>query len=265
MARKARAQTQTRLRRDASTPKRGVDALGLAIFGGVAALVALSLSNWWELSRVEEELGSRLGRIETRIAQVSEGAGNFGGQAAPPARRGPDPDRVYQIEIAGAPVKGPAGAPVSIVEFSDFQCPFCSRVGPTLEKIQEVYGSNVRIVWKHLPLEIHRDAPAAHLAAVAAQQQGRFWEFHDKLFANQQSLDVETFKQHARDLGMDLARFEQDFLNPESQQPIDADTAEAASLGVTSTPGFFINGRYLKGARPFSSFKQMIDEELKKG
>jgi protein-disulfide isomerase len=258
----ARARKKTGPRRNAPATERGVDALGLAIVVGVAALLLVSVWNWRQVGRAEEELSSRLGMLETRVAQVSDRVGRLRAPAAQPARRGPDPGRVYEIEIAGAPAKGPADAPVTIVEFSDFQCPFCRRAGPTLEKIQEVYGSSVRIVWKHHPLDMHRDAPAAHRASVAAQQQGKFWEFHDKLFDNQESLDLETFKQHARDLGMDLARFEQDLSSPETTKPIDADTAEARSLGVTGAPAFFINGRYLRGAKPFEDFARLISAEL---
>jgi len=111
---------------------------------------------------------------------------------------------------------------------------------------------------------MHKDAPAAHLASVAAQKQGRFWEFHDKLFANQQQLKLENFRQHASDLGLDMDRFEKDLLNPDNQKPVDADMAEARSLGITGTPGFFVNGRFLRGAKPFEEFAALINEELTK-
>jgi protein-disulfide isomerase len=127
-----------------------------------------------------------------------------------------------------------------------------------------VYGDRVRLVWKHLPLEMHKQAPAAHLASVAAWRQGRFWEFHDKLFANQKQLDLETFRQHARDLGLDMERFEKDLIDPENKKLMDADLAEAKLLGLTGTPGFFVNGRYLRGAKPFADFAALINEELSK-
>ncbi len=122
----------------------------------------------------------------------------------------------------------------------------------------------MRIVWKHLPLAMHKDAPAAHLASAVAAKQGKFWEFHDKLFANQKNLKLPAFKQHAQELGMDVAQFEKDFLNIDNKKQVDADTAEAKSLGVTGTPAFFVNGRFLNGAKPFEEFAKLINEELKK-
>ena len=122
----------------------------------------------------------------------------------------------------------------------------------------------MRIVWKHLPLDIHPNAPGAHLAAIAADKQGRFWDFHDKLFANQSQLNVEAYRRYARELGLDLERFDRDLLDLENQRTIDDDSAEAAALGLTSTPAFFINGRLLKGAKPFEDFARLIDEELEK-
>jgi protein-disulfide isomerase len=120
----------------------------------------------------------------------------------------------------------------------------------------------VRIVWKHLPLDMHKNAMGAHLAAVAAERQGKFWEFHDKLFANQQQLNLDNYKRYARELKLDTARFEKDLADLESKKPIDADKAEAQSLGVTGTPAFFVNGRYLSGAKPFEEFAKAINAEL---
>lgn len=117
-------------------------------------------------------------------------------------------------------------------------------------------------MFKHLPLKMHKDAVPAALASVAAQKQGKFWEFHDKIFADQRNLNLETFKKHARELGMDMARFEKDFLDLSNRKTVDADAAEAAALGVTGTPGFFINGRFMSGAKPFEEFAQAIDAEL---
>jgi len=111
---------------------------------------------------------------------------------------------------------------------------------------------------------MHKDAPAAHLASVAAQQQGKFWEFHDKLFENQRELKLEKFKEHAQEIGLDMAKFEKDLLDLELKKKVDADAAEAAKLGITGTPGFFVNGRFLRGAKPFADFATVINEELQK-
>ena len=123
----------------------------------------------------------------------------------------------------------------------------------------------MRIVWKHLPLAIHNDAPAAHLASVAAQKQGKFWEFHDKLFANQRQIKMDNLKQYAQELGLDMPRFEKDMLDLKNKTSIDADMAEASAMGLTGTPGFFINGRFLSGAKPYGEFKTLVDKALGKG
>jgi protein-disulfide isomerase len=186
--------------------------------------------------------------------------------AAAPARAGtPDPNRRYTINIKDSPAKGPEDAKVTVVEFSDFQCPFCSRVTPTLAQVEKEYGDQVRIVFKHLPLRMHSKAAAAHAASEAAHRQGKFWEMHDAIFANQREMSPEKYVEYAGAMGLDVERFNRDVAAAEVKQKVDADAKEAAALGVTGTPGFFINGRYLKGARPFSSFKEMIDEELEQG
>lgn len=123
----------------------------------------------------------------------------------------------------------------------------------------------MQIVWKHLPLSIHKQAPAAHAAAEAAHRQGKFWEMHDLLFANQRELNAERFYEHAAQIGLDVARFKADYESAEVNKRVNADSREASSLGVTGTPGFFINGRFLSGAKPFDDFKQIIDEELGRG
>ncbi len=183
--------------------------------------------------------------------------------AARPGR--PDPSRRYEVETKGSPARGPESAKVSVVEFSDFQCPFCGRVSPTLDQIEETYGKDVRIVFKHLPLRIHPKAPAAHAAAEAAHRQGKFWEMHDKIFAGQREMSDAKYLEWAQELGLDMDQFKADIADAKVKAKVDADAAEAAKLGVTGTPGFFINGRFLSGARPFDSFKEIIDEELAKG
>lgn len=221
-----------------------IDLLAAATLVGVVVMLTMSLLNAWTLRR----LSARVAAVE---AQIESGR-----------TKGPDPRRVHAIRTAGAPTKGPDSAPVTIVEFSDFQCPFCAKAIPTLRQIQATYGVSVRIVWKHLPLQIHKDAVGAARAAEAAGKQGKFWELHDKLFANQARLGLEDLKQHARELQLDMTRFEADLLNTDDQKKIDADVAEALALGVSGTPGFFINGRFVNGAQPFETFAAIIDEEL---
>jgi protein-disulfide isomerase len=120
----------------------------------------------------------------------------------------------------------------------------------------------VRIVWKNYPLDIHKDAPLAHMAAMAANEQGKFWEYHDKLFANQPKFKRDSLVQYAKDVGLDTKRFEHSLDVAQAKPLIDGDTAEAKALGITGTPAFFVNGRYLSGAKPFDDFAEVINAEL---
>ena len=125
-----------------------------------------------------------------------------------------------------------------------------------------MYGDKVRIVWKHNPLSFHQNAMPAALASMAAYEQGKFWEYHDKVFANQQKMTRPDLLRYAGELGLDVKRFEQALNAAKSKPAIDADAAEAKSLGATGTPAFFINGRYLSGAKPFDEFAEVINGEL---
>ena len=173
-----------------------------------------------------------------------------------------DPPRT-QITADDDPGKGPANAPVTIIEFSDFQCPFCSRVNPTLARIRDRYGDSVRIVFRDLPiLQIHPQAAKAAEAASCANDQGKFWEMHDTLFANQQRLDVASLKNHAATLGLDAAAFEKCLDGGKYTAEWQKDSADAEKAGVQSTPAFFVNGRPIVGAVPYEQFAEVIDEEL---
>jgi protein-disulfide isomerase len=208
-----------------------------------------------------EHNAQELAEMKTALGELEIAAPARAPAARPEARARPDPNRRHSIDIEGAPARGGEDAKVVIVEFSDFQCPFCGRAWPTLRRIEDEYGDQVRIVFKHLPLRMHTRAPAAHAAAEAAHRQGNFWEMHDHIIANQSALDPEKFTEYAKEIGLDLERFEKDVASAEVKKKVDADAAEAARLGVTGTPAFFINGRFLSGARPFESFKEMIDRE----
>jgi protein-disulfide isomerase len=175
------------------------------------------------------------------------------------------PAPVQQIAVGSAPVKGPRDAPITIVEFSDFQCPFCSKAVPTLKAIEEQYGKKVKLAFKHQPLPFHQNARPAAAAAMAAQEQGKFWEYHDKLFANQQALDRASLERYAQELGLNLEKFKKSLDSNKFESQIAADAAEGQRVGANGTPTFFINGRQLVGAQPIEAFKSLIDEELKKG
>jgi protein-disulfide isomerase len=177
-----------------------------------------------------------------------------------------DPEAVVlRVPIDGAPVRGPADALVTIVVFSDFQCPFCLRVVPTLDRIMQTYGADVRIVFRHNPLPFHPDAgPAAEASMEAYAQRGAigFWRMHDLLFENQRALDRASLERYAAQVGLDLGRFRMALDGHVHQAAIEADQRLATQLGARGTPSFFINGRSLVGAQPFEAFQAVIDEAL---
>jgi protein-disulfide isomerase len=169
-----------------------------------------------------------------------------------------------RAEVAddGRPARGPSSAKVEVIEFSDFQCPFCQRANPTVEQVLKTYGDKIRFVYRHYPLPNHPNARPAAEAAACAEAQGRFWEYHDRLFANPTKLTDTDLKAHAAAVGLDTARFDTCFDNRQQKAEVDADIAAADAVGVTGTPAFFVNGRMIDGAQPFDSFKRVIDEEL---
>ncbi|HET9752724.1 MAG TPA: thioredoxin domain-containing protein, partial [Myxococcales bacterium] len=189
----------------------------------------------------------------------------------PPALAVPPPgsDMVYKVTLGDAPQKGDPEAKITIVEWSDFQCPYCGRVMPTLREIEKTYGADVRFVFKHNPLPMHPDAPYAAKAAIAAQRQGKFWQMHDKLFEANNSQKPDALKQDkvdqmARDIGLDMERYQRDVAAPETAQVIRDDQAQAAKLGANGTPHFFIDGARVSGALPFESFKLVIDAQMRR-
>ncbi len=162
------------------------------------------------------------------------------------------------------PARGSGTAPVTVVLFSDFQCPFCARVEPTLTQLEKTYGSKVRLVWKHQPLPFHPNALPAAKAAEAARAQGKFWGMHDKLFANQQALSDAAYARFAKELGLDAARFQRDVAAEATAKRIAEDQRLGTSAGAAGTPTAFVNCRKVVGAQPFEAFKAVVDEELRK-
>jgi protein-disulfide isomerase len=178
-------------------------------------------------------------------------------------------EQIFKVAVGDAPVKGDADAKVTIVEWSDFQCPYCGRVVPTLEQIERAYGSDVRVAFKHNPLPMHPNAPYAAKAAIAAERQGKFWPMHDKLFEANNShqpdaLNADNVDRMARDLGLDMEKFKADTGSAETAQRIAADQAQGAKLGANGTPHFFINGARISGALPYESFKAVVDAQLRR-
>jgi protein-disulfide isomerase len=226
--------------------------ISLAIVGG-SFFVANSLDRATAQMEVATE---KLGNLQVAAAP--------GPNARPNRPQRPDATKEYKVEVGDSPVLGNEKAIVTIVEWSDFQCPFCNRVSPTLAKIKEEYGDSVRFAFKHMPLSIHPQAAAAHAAAEAAHRQGKFWEMHDLIFANQRDLAVATLEGYASTLGLDMDQYRRDLESDEVAKSIADDLAQAQKLNVTGTPSFFINGKYLSGAQPFANFKRYIDEAIEK-
>lgn len=166
------------------------------------------------------------------------------------------------FDLEGAPVRGAAMAPVTIVEFSDFECPFCGRAAPVLHETVEEFKGKVRLVFMHYPLPMHDHALAAAKAAVAAQKQGKFWEMHDQLFEYQSTLSTQKIDELAQKIGLDMAKFKADFAAPETEAQVMADKAKGRKAGVDSTPSIYINGREYPYDESREGLYAYIREEL---
>ena len=184
--------------------------------------------------------------------------------AQAPAATQPPQFQRYEISSEGFPSIGPEDAPIVIVQFSDFQCPFCKRFhDETSQQLLDAYPGQIRFVYRHLPLtSIHPEAFPSAEASMCANEQDAFWEYHDKIFQNQDRLGRELYMQIASDLNLDSATFEDCLTAGTYRELIQQDSDFALNMGVQSTPTFFINGLALVGAQPLSAFTQLIDKEL---
>ncbi|MEX1362790.1 MAG: thioredoxin domain-containing protein [Nannocystaceae bacterium] len=167
-----------------------------------------------------------------------------------------------EIDTTGLPRRGPKDAPVVIVECSDFDCPFCGRVGPTLDQLLDEHPKDVALVYRHLPLAFHQGAEPAARAAVAAQAQGKFWKMHDLLFANPKQRSEQQLEKLAKRAGLNVEKFRKVFRSPSAKARVGAEIEACQADGASGTPTFFINGRKLVGARPLADFEAVIAEEL---
>ena len=173
-----------------------------------------------------------------------------------------EPPRTTVALDADDPVFGPASASVEIIEFSDFQCPFCQRLTDTLEQLKTEYGGAIRLVFKDYPLPNHAQAFKAAEAGNCANEQGKFWELHDTMFSRQSELEVADLKRHAGELGMDQAAFDACLDSGRFAEQVNADLMAGQQYGVSSTPTVFINGRAVMGAAPFAVFDEIIRDEI---
>ncbi len=206
--------------------------------------IAPQIKQFLQQTRQQEARGAYLGTLEEKYK----------------ARVLLEPPRA-QVAATG-PSKGPENAPITIVEFSDFECPFCSRVNPTLAQVQENYGDKVRIVFRQFPLAIHANAQKAAEASLCAHEQGKFWQMHDLMFAAQRELGVDQLKAKASQLGLDTESFNQCLDSGEYADEVQADMAEGTAAGVSGTPAMFVNGIPISGAVPYEQVSAVIDDEL---
>lgn len=179
-----------------------------------------------------------------------------------PEQHQPSPASIVEVNTDGAPSHGPNDAQVVIVEFSDFQCPFCARATSTIQDLIKRYPKQVQWVFKHFPLDFHPDARLAHAAAMAAGEQGKFWEMHDLIFLRQTAIKREHLIKYAEELRLDIDQFKKALDSGEYQKQIDQDIAEGKRLGISGTPTFFVNGKQIVGARPIGDFISIIESEL---
>jgi protein-disulfide isomerase len=233
-------------------------------FSGAYPLGSFKMVLDEEMKKADAKLQAGTPRGELYAALIKDGLAKKEAPKAEERPGEPSPTETYKAEVKGAPIKGAKDALVTIVQFSDFQCPFCSRVEPTIDKIMEEYKGKVRVAWRNKPLPFHDKAKPAAMAALAANQQGKFWPMHAILFKNQQNLDAESLEKYAKEIGLDMTKFKAALQDKKLQESVEADVAMGDKLGARGTPAFFINGSFLSGAQPYENFKARIDEQLKK-
>ena len=168
---------------------------------------------------------------------------------------------VVDVAAAGRPERGPKNASVTIIEFSDYQCPFCQKAEDVVDQVMKTYADKVRLVYRDYPLPFHPNARPASEAAACANAQGKFWEYHAKLFHGD-GLEPEKLKTYADQVGLDRKKFDDCLEKKPFKAEIDKDVKDGEKAGVNGTPAFFSNGRMLSGAQPFEKFKEVIDDEL---
>ena len=239
----------------------------------------VELSGAQPFDKFKEAIDKELAKANAKIAggtpkdkiYVAMSTENF--KAPPPSKKDDDDEpkeddkTVWKVPVGNSPVLGKKDAIVTMIEFSDFQCPYCKRVEDSLKKVKETYPDKVRIVWKHEPLPFHpRAEPAAELTLEAKAQKGEagFWAAHDKLFEMQPKLEDADLEKAASELGLNVDKVKAAIKDHKYKKEIDADAELGDDVQASGTPHFFINGRRLVGAQPFEKFQKVIDEEIKK-
>jgi protein-disulfide isomerase len=206
-----------------------------------------------EILKTQKDILTKLTAIESNVKNVQ----------ARPSRPSIDYNKVHALPVGKSAIKGNVNAPVTIVEFSDFQCPYCSRLQPTLKEVLTAYPEEVRLVYKHYPLSFHKQARNAAKATEAAAEQGKFWEMHDLIFEKFNKLTEPMFSEFAEQLGLDLDKFKADYASNKYDKQIQDDINLARKASVTGTPTLFLNGKRMQ-RRSTADFKESIDKILKK-
>jgi len=185
--------------------------------------------------------------------------------ASPKAHRPKTLEDPVTIDVAGAPVKGPDNARITLVEFSDFECPFCSAAVTQVDSIMAAYPKDIKLIYKQFPLSMHPHAQMAAMASLAAREQGKFWEMYEVLFKNYRRLTSDNIVMFARDLGLDIDKFKAAMTSGKYQAVIDKDLKDGEAAGVYGTPSFYINGKQYNGEVTLASLKPILEAELKGG
>lgn len=211
-------------------------------------------------------LEGTLSRVEASHARLEEKVAELESEPEPVKEPAVDPTeplgKVYKVALGEAQTRGDDTALITVVQWSDFECPHCAFTGATLDTLKTKYGRDVRFVFKHFPLTFHTNARAAAIAAEAAGEQGKFWEMHDLLFDNMRDLSDKNYVKWARELKLDVKQFKKDVANPDIGKRVDDMKADGESLRLMGTPTFFVNGRLVEGGNSAPEFEKLIDEEL---
>ncbi len=222
----------------------------------VIVAVVLGFALWF--SAKEIRMGLERGAVQ-RVAQGVDAPA-----PSPQQPRQPDPTgNPSQLTVAGSPYEGKKNAPVTIIECSDFQCPFCARFYHDTEmqlRENEIKDGTVKLVFKNFPLPFHQYAEKAAEAAECANQQGKFWQMHNLLFSSGGRLDIDSLKSYAKKIGLNQDKFDHCLDSGETAGIVSSDKSQCAAAGVQGTPTFFINGKMLVGAQPYEQFKRLIEE-----
>lgn len=224
----------------------------------VPLLFTVACADEARIKKIEDEQASILNRL-TALEETQKKILN----ALQPQRQQVDYNKVYNLPVGASPVKGDKVGAVTIVEFSDFQCPYCAQLQSTLKEVMAAYPKGVNLVFKNFPLSFHKQSRHAVNAALAAKEQGKFWEMHDILFENFNKMTDDSFKEFAAKLGLDEKKFMADFSSNKYDQLIQQDIDLAGTAEVNGTPTLFINGKRMQG-RSIDDFKAAIDGILKK-